>query len=162
MTPACTICGTRLDAVWADMGYTTHVTCEGITACQHGEPRGSRFCAICRKANHMVMPPDPRPAVGRNVTLVAPSHPATSQHAANRALPSTGSKRRMVLDAISASEVGLCDWQLERLFNWKHESASACRRSLVKDGWLMDSGRTLAVPDTGNPAIVWVLDGQLF
>jgi hypothetical protein len=162
MTPACTICGTRIDAVWYESGYRTHVTCEDIVACQHGEPRGPRYCAICRKANCMVIAPDPRPAIGRNTTMVAPSHPETAQHAANRVLPLTGSKRRMVIDAIMASIEGLCDWQLERLFRWKHESASACRRSLVKDGWLMDSGRTRPVPDTGNPAIVWVLDGQLF
>lgn len=163
MPAACTICGTRLDHVWAEMGYTMHVSCEGTQMCEHGEPRGPKFCAFCRRANAMLIPTQPaRPPVDRNVVLVGAQHPATSHNAALRALPSSGSKRRTVLDAIRDSGDGLCDWQMEHQFSWKHESASACRRSLVKDGWIVDSGRTRPVPDTGNPAIVWVLEGHLF
>lgn len=164
MAAVCSVCGTRLDPVWAEMGYDTHVTCDGSMACAHGEIRGPRFCALCRHANAAIVAPqrETRPAIERNVVLVGAAHPSTSYSAAARVLPSSGSKRRMVLDAIRDSGDGLCDWQLERLFDWKHESASACRRSLVKDGWIGDSGRTRPVPDTGNPAIVWVLEGHLF
>lgn len=164
VTPVCSVCHTRLDPVWADMGYTVHVNCDGSLECAHGEVRGPRYCAICRRSNTAIVPPereDKRPPVERNVVAVGLAHPITSHQAAMKTLPSTGTKRRMVLDAIRDSGDGLCDWQLEKTFGWKHESASACRRSLVTDGWLCDSGRTRPVPDTGNPATVWVLEGHL-
>lgn len=44
----CGYCNTRLDPVWAEAGYDTHVTCEPGMACPHGELRGRKACAICR------------------------------------------------------------------------------------------------------------------
>lgn len=159
---ACKICHTRLDPVWVESGFDTHITCADRASCEHGEERGPRYCALCRRRNLVIDPTQTPPESPRRPVeaLVAPvglNHPETAQNTAQRVLPSSGSKRRIVLDAIRDSGDGLCDWQLERLFGWKHESASACRRSLVKDGWLIDSGRTRPVPDTGNRAIVWVL-----
>lgn len=155
----CEVCSTPMDPVWAEIGEVKHPTCEYPVECAHGEPRGARYCALCRRANPQIIAPEPperpRKPVNRDVVLVGHKHPETSLQAAQRALPSSGSKRRLILDAIRDSGDGLCDWQLERMFEWKHESASACRRSLVKDGWLRDSGRTRPVPDTGNPATVW-------
>lgn len=159
----CTTCNQRLDPIWPSMGINIHPTCEADFTCSHGEPRGARYCALCRRADPRIQAPEPPPRPSRKRTpidgqtvLVGASHPRTSIDAAERALPASGTKRRLIYDAISESMEGLCDWQLERLFAWKHESASACRRSLVKDGWLADSGRTRPVPDTGNPAIVWI------
>lgn len=154
----CKFCFTRLDPVWAEAGYDHHVTCEEGMGCRHGEPRGPKWCALCRKAS---VPVAVNPPVDRNVAPVGAEHPVTSQQAAARTLPTTGSKRKMIIDAVRENG-GMCDWELERQFDWKHESASAARRSLVVDGWLEDSGRTKPVPDTGNAAIVWVAVGQLF
>lgn len=158
----CVRCHQRLDPIWPATGYDTHPTCDDDFACIHGTPRGPKYCAICRRANPAITPPEPPPKPGRRKPVEAPAapvgkdHPRTSKDAAARALPATGTKRRMVYEAITASPDGLCDWQLEAMYGWKHESASACRRSLVTDGWLADSGRTRPVPDTGNPAIVWI------
>lgn len=148
----CKICRLPLDPIWVEMGVDTHPTCED-NPCDHGERRGPRYCALCRVR---AASPAGQPPIDRNVAPVGQFHPPTARAAARRALPGTGTKRRMIYDVIAKSADGLCDWELEKTFDWKHESASACRRSLVKDGWLQDSGRTRPVPDTGNPAIVWV------
>lgn len=162
----CKLCFTRLDDVWAGMGYDSHPGCTVRTECVHGEPRGPRYCALCRRANPDIVTPEPdkrKKSVDRDVVLVGHNHPETSKAAAARALPASGTKRAILLDAIKGSADGLCDFELEQRFAWKHESASACRRSLVKDGWLRDSGRRRKVPDTGNDAIVWVYDdGRMF
>lgn len=150
--PVCRICDYRLDQYWVEIGVDVHPSCED-RQCEHGEPRGARYCALCRHAAAAGVPG--RMPVDRNVAPVGHAHPSTAINAAARVLPNTGTKRRLVLDAIRANAPGLCDWELERLFGWKHESASACRRSLVQDGWLVDTGLTRPVPDTGNPAIVW-------
>ena len=160
MKARCTVCAQFLDPIWTEIGVDVHPSCEPIFDCPHGVERGPRYCPFCRKATPglalPIVPEGARKPVERQVVLVGANHPQTSHDAAQRALPSSGSKRRMVLDAIRDSGDGLCDWQLERDLEWKHESASACRRSLVKDGWVQDSGRVRPVPDTGNPAIVWV------
>jgi len=151
----CRICDQRLDPVWVEIGEDTHPTCAAQEPCTHGEPRGPQACALCRRASRIVR--TERAPIDRDVIAVSTKHPKTSHAAAERALPATGTKRRMIIDAIRESVWGLCDWELERKFAWKHESASACRRSLVVDGWLVDSGLTRPVPDTGNDAIVWAL-----
>jgi len=46
----CLICEEPLDPVWAEIGETQHLSCT-TTECTHGEPRGSRFCALCRHKN---------------------------------------------------------------------------------------------------------------
>lgn len=48
--PPCGVCGRPLDRVWAEMGYAVHVTCEDGGSCEHGESRGPRFCALCRRS----------------------------------------------------------------------------------------------------------------
>jgi hypothetical protein len=160
MKVPCKVCAQFLDPVWVEVGVDAHPSCESDFECPHGVERGPRYCPFCRKTNPGLTAPialeKARKPVERQVVLVGAEHPQTSQLAAQRALPSSGSKRRLVLDAIRESGDGLCDWQLERLLEWKHESASACRRSLVKDGWVQDSGRVRPVPDTGNAAIGWV------
>ena len=155
----CRFCQTRLDPVWAEAGYDTHVTCEEGMGCPHGELRGPQACALCRRDG-----PPPRefkPPVERNVAAVGVNHPQTTHSAEKKTLPTTGTKRRLIMDSVRENG-GLCDWEIEKEFDWKHESASAARRSLVVDGWLEDSGRTRPVPDTGNDAIVWTAVGQLF
>lgn len=149
----CSVCGNALDKLWVEMGVKTHPACDVV--CPHGTPRGPAYCALCRR--DLGKPIGPRKPVDANVAPVSLDHPMTSHGAASRVLPSTGTKRRLVYDAlIEAGTHGLCDFEIEARFRWKHESASACRRSLVVDGWVENSGRTRDVPDTGNAAIVWI------
>jgi hypothetical protein len=45
--------------------------------------------------------------------------------------------------------------EIEKATGWKHQSASAMRNSLMRDGWVIDSGSRRNT-DEGNPAIVWI------
>lgn len=156
MSTNCRVCQTRIDQFWVDLGVDVHPTCN--EPCAHGEPRGPRYCALCRRARALPIEGQQSIApVERNTAPVGRHHPVTAKAAAARALPSTGTKRRLIYDLIAEKD-GLCDWELEHAFGWKHESASAARRSLVRDGWLIDSGRTRKVPDTGNAAIIWIIN----
>jgi len=55
----CAICHTPLDKVWIEVGADKHPTCETLYECDHGEPRGARYCALCRRANPLIQPPVP-------------------------------------------------------------------------------------------------------
>lgn len=95
------------------------------------------------------------PAIDRNVVLISNRASKTSRDAANKVLPKTGSMRRSVYDYIAANGQA-ADFQLEDFLNDKHQSVSASRRSLVVDGFLMDSGRTIKNRE-GNECTLWVL-----
>lgn len=120
-------------------------------SCPHGEPRGERYCGLCRHREAGRVPID-RPSV-------AIHHRAqpTSRLAAARALPHSGTKRRMIYELIKESSMfGLCDHELEEKTGWLHQSASAARNTLMKDGWITDSGQRRNTQQ-GNPAIVWIV-----
>jgi hypothetical protein len=151
----CSVCSTRLDPYWVELGVDVHPTCEDLE-CAHGEVRGTRYCALCRHLAAKGAETAPSRPVGAPTAPVGMDHPDTSHRAAERALPTSGTKRQLLLEAISSTASGMTDFEIEERFAWKHESASACRRSLVIDGWLIDSGRRRKVPDTGNEAIVWI------
>jgi len=123
--------------------------------CEHGEPRGSKYCALCRFSNKEL------PAIERNVVRVSSRSPETSQIAAKSVLPKTGTKRRITFDLIKESGMfGLCDHELEEKTGWLHQSASAARNTLMMDGWIIDSGvrrNTFA----GNPAIAWIVNDSV-
>lgn len=55
---------------------------------------------------------------------------------------------------------GLCDHELENKTGWLHQSASAARNTLMKDGWIIDSGVRRNTPQ-GNPAIVWIINKEM-
>lgn len=95
------------------------------------------------------------PTVDDNVVLIANYASKTSRDAAEKILPKTGSIRRRIYDYV-ASNGQAADFQLEDFLNAKHQSVSASRRSLVIDGFLMDSGRTIKNRE-GNECTVWVL-----
>lgn len=101
--------------------------------------------------------------VDDNVIMLRNNAKSTSRKAAEKVLPKTGSIRRAVFDFIIANG-GATDYQLEAYLNGKHQTISASRRSLVVDGLLVDSGRTVKNA-AGNDCIVWVtasmLQGQL-
>lgn len=97
------------------------------------------------------------PAADRNVAPIGRRHPDTARAAGERALPRSGSKRRLTVDAIAvrpstAEEIG------DR-FGWPHQSYSATVSTLVRDGWLEPDGTATRPTSTGNDAIVWRLTG---
>lgn len=53
----CTICRTPLDPIWVEVGVTEHAHCVAGGECQHGEERGSRYCALCRYSNPLAERP---------------------------------------------------------------------------------------------------------
>ena len=119
--------------------------------CKHGEPKGERYCALCRFESPS------RPKVDRQVVAVHKNAQETSRLAAQKVLPRTGTKRKIIFDLIQESGLfGLCDHEIEQRTGWLHQSASSVRNSLMKDGWLKDSGLRRTTPQ-GNPAICWVL-----
>jgi hypothetical protein len=103
-------------------------------------------------------------AVDSNVISLGSSPQRTSRTAANNILPRTGSMRRQVYDLIKQSR-GRTDFELEGIMKGKHQTVSASRRSLVIDGWIIDSGETKQ-NEQGNDCIVWVAadfnNGMLF
>jgi hypothetical protein len=118
--------------------------------CEHGEPKGARYCALCRYSNKKL------PEIDRNVMRVSKVSPDTSVVAGNATLPQTGTKRRITYELIKAAGLfGLCDHEIEAQTGWLHQSASSARNTLMGDGWIIDSGARRPTP-AGNPAIVWV------
>lgn len=114
-------------------------------------PAEIQHCACC-KAQRAARRP-----IEANSVRIGRRSPKTSQIAAERLLPRTGTKRKMVFDLIQASaEVGLCDHEIEDLTGWLHQSASSIRNGLMNDGWIKDSGQRRKTPQ-GNGAIVWVI-----
>jgi hypothetical protein len=98
----------------------------------------------------------PLRAVDDDVVLLANNAQRTSRMAAQNVLPRTGTLRRQVHDLVkNVGYSGVTDEELEVRLNGKHQSISACRRSLVLDGYLVDSGRTRK-NRTGNECIIWI------
>jgi hypothetical protein len=104
----------------------------------------------------------PLKAVEDNVVMLAKKPRETSRRAAANIFPRTGTLRRQVHDLVfSSGSGGSIDEELEIRMNGKHQSISAIRRSLVIDGYLVDSGRTRK-NSIGNECIVWVHRDEKF
>jgi hypothetical protein len=103
-------------------------------------------------------------AVDSDHVITSRNPQRTSNKAAERFLPRSGSVRRKVYDYLAQSG-GKTDYELERDFDISHQTISASRRSLVVDGWLVDSGQTRK-NKSGNDCIVWTVvefnNGMLF
>ena len=98
----------------------------------------------------------PTRTVGDNVVSISKNAKGTSRNAANKILPRSGSIRQKVYEAIQHKHMGgLTDHELEQALNGKHQTVSASRRSLVLDGFIVDSGQTRKNPQ-GNDCIVWI------
>jgi hypothetical protein len=96
----------------------------------------------------------PRPSIDRNTAVTGKRD--TSRGAASRVLPSTGTKRRTVYDAIMANMANgmTCD-EICVETGMLVQSATSAINGLVYDKWLRDSG--LRRPTrTGTLATVWV------
>lgn len=106
---------------------------------------------------------EPLRSIDNNVVATPKSPRRTTRMAAEKILPKTGSIRRKVYDLIRLNS-GMTDYELEAELRMKHQTVSASRRSLVLDGFIIDSGR-IHKNAQGNDCIVWVttpIDGKLF
>ena len=97
--------------------------------------------------------------IGDNVVSIAKNAQRTSRKAAEKLEPSAGTIRAAVWQAIKDNR-GMTDYELETLLRGKHQTISASRRSLVVDGFIVDSGTTRKNPQ-GNDCIVWILNTSL-
>lgn len=93
--------------------------------------------------------------------LISRFSPDPSQQAARLALPRSGVNRRRVLDYVAdrcqiEPWKGATDHELERGLRLSGNSARPRRVQLVRDGWLVDSGRKRQ-GSSGVDAAVWVL-----
>jgi hypothetical protein len=99
-----------------------------------------------------------------NAVLIAHNASETSKAAAAKMLPKSGSMRRLIYNTIDTFG-GLADFELENILKGKHQSISAGRRSLVIDGFILDSGYT-RINESGNACTVWKIapmkQGELF
>lgn len=96
-------------------------------------------------------------AIDSNVVSISKRAQRTSKQAANNILPRSGTMRRKIYELVN-NRGGMTDYELETQLSGKHQSVSASRRSLVVDGWLVDSGTTRKNLQ-GNDCIVWVVSG---
>ena len=155
MAEVCTMCNQETTFFWTSKNIWVHPSCYVLTQksisnpdrnpdeCPHGFDAEIR-CPACRVIKGLVVEKTPKkpskPPIDRNSVRVGTSAPATSKKAADKALPSSGTKRRMIYDAmVAAGEQGVCDHELEQMFGWVHQSASAARNSLMNDGWCIVS-----------------------
>ena len=170
-TNICSVCNLETNFYWTSKATWVHPICyvdsQGMgkkvdknpNECVHGFESEIR-CPTCRVEKGLVPEKTPKkpskPAVERNNVRVGTSAPATSKKAAERALPSSGTKRRMIYDAmVAAGEQGVCDHELEQMFGWVHQSASAARNSLMNDGWCQVS-RVQRMTPQGNMANAYI------
>ena len=143
----------------------------GPEPCTHGDPRGPRYCAICRRSHR----PEPeRPAfvpgrddpgdrrpdpamIDRDGTLLARQHTPTQAQAAALALPKSGTRRRLVYEAVLAHADGLTDTEMVEALGpgWDYSRLGPRRRELVDAGLLVDTGLTRPSPWTGAQQTVW-------
>ena len=123
-------------------------------------------CAIVREdylRKQAIHKKEPLRSIDSNVVATPKSPRRTTRMAAEKILPKTGSIRRKVYDLIRLNS-GMTDYELEAELRIKHQTVSASRRSLVLDGFIIDSGR-IHKNAQGNDCIVWVttpIDGKLF
>lgn len=95
----------------------------------------------------------PLRAVSDNTVIVSKKPQRTSLKAAEKIMPKTGTIRRQVYDYILMNN-GATDSELETRLGGKHQTISASRRSLVLDGYIVDSGK-VEKNSSGNECIVW-------
>jgi hypothetical protein len=105
--------------------------------------------------------------IDNNVVMISKKAKSTSRKSAEKVLPHTGSIRRLVYDTVASNnDYGYTDYELETVLRGSHQTISASRRSLVLDGFLVDSGKTRK-NQNNNECIVWVTanefsNGMLF
>jgi hypothetical protein len=92
-----------------------------------------------------------QPALARNTVVTGRQR--TSRNAAANALPKSGTNRARIFHFIKAHG-GATDEEVEIGLNLSGNTVRPCRVSLVKDGYVYDTG-TVRQVRSGNDAIVW-------
>lgn len=83
--------------------------------------------------------------------------PETEREAAIMAYPSSGTKRKAVLDfLVERGDQGATDEEVSIALDMRLYTAAPRRNELLRDGWIVDSGRRRRTT-TGSPAAVWIL-----
>jgi hypothetical protein len=101
----------------------------------------------------------PDPSVNRPAPVHRNAHD-TERTASGLVFPRTGTLRLSALIALDrAGEDGLTHGELAEQTGHRHYSIAPRVTELVRDGWVVDSGRRRPT-DTGSPAIVWVLSAR--
>lgn len=134
---------------------------------QHQQDDDGCWCPRCLQGPHAARckewrpeEKERKPQVNRNVAPVGRRHPSTSFDAARKSLPKSGTRRYEVYRLIEAAgEQGMTDDELEYATARSHQSVSATRNTLFKDGLVKDSG-TKRRTQWGNMAIAWVIDRE--
>jgi transcription initiation factor IIE alpha subunit len=91
----------------------------------------------------------------KNTVVIARNAQRTSIAAAQKVLPKTGSLRRKVYEYILNQGLrGATDQEMEITLNIDGNTIRPTRISLVKDGFIMDTGTTRK-NQHGNDCIVW-------
>lgn len=93
------------------------------------------------------------PAIDRNTVILALDCRETSARAAEKALPRSGTKRAKVYEFLR-SNYGATDEEIEIALGMSGNTVRPTRISLMKDGWVVDSGLYRKTRG-GNDAIVW-------
>jgi len=101
--------------------------------------------------------------IDRNVIIAGHQH--TSQAAAEKALGKSGGwRKQLYLYLQNCGFNGATDQELQQHFGKSGDTIRPTRVSLVRDGLIMDSGRT-RTNESGNQCIIWIvseLEGRLF
>ena len=93
----------------------------------------------------------PNPAVNGTI----PGKAKTSQAAAHRAIPRSGTNRERVLQLlVRAFPNGMTDDEMQQATGMAHQSQTPRRNELVKQGWITDSGERRTTR-RGDLATVW-------
>lgn len=121
------------------------------------KPEAERCTSLTPATVTPKVPNKPLPPIDRKVAPVGRNHPETAKQAAAKALPRSNTLRRTVFDLIAESGArGVTDDEVEQVLGRSHQSISACRNSLLKDGHIQDSGK-IRLTRWKNEAIAWVV-----
>jgi hypothetical protein len=99
-----------------------------------------------------------------NKVIIASNARETSRIAAERIYPKTGSIRLSVYEFLVRQGLrGATDQEMQSNLNLSGDTIRPTRMTLLKDGFIMDSGETRKNTN-GNPCVVWraVDEGMMF
>lgn len=103
--------------------------------------------------------PETGQAIETDTLPIGKRHPETAQRMKAKALPRSGSDRRRFVDWLATQRDGATDYEAADALGRSHQSTSACRNSLVRDGWvrpLVKNGEIVTRPNEfGNECMVW-------
>lgn len=110
-------------------------------------------CYVCEFINE-VREDERNRLAGVSKVMLSTNARDTSRSAAEKALPRSGTRRKEIFDLIAERQFGLTDDEIEVLTGLTHQTASATRNSLMRDGLIVASGGA-RTNRRGNASIVW-------